>query len=89
MRPMQLDMLFVSHFPTHATVWQILQIVGSDPDYSESLVSQGCAVEDREGTYWIVSCYWFPTNGQAQRFTEDQKNAFRSWKTVQVRQLSN
>lgn len=89
MRPTQLDLLFVSSFPTHATVWQTLQIVGNDMDYCESMVSQGTAVKDREGTYWIVSCYWFPTDAAAQKFVEDQKKAFRSWKTVEAIQLSN
>lgn len=66
----QLEFNFLSHFPTHSTVWNLLECVGYayDNPYQEELIEKGIAFRDRKGTVWLIVCNWFPTKEKAEAF---------------------
>lgn len=78
----QRRMLFVSHFPTHSTAWELLEFIGTQKAYEDEFIQRGDAFRDAKGTAWLISCYWMATEELAERWAND--NGLSLYQTTEV-----
>lgn len=75
-------MRFVSHFPTHSTVWELMEFFADGNVYLERLMATGEVFRDASGTYWWASCSFFTTRKRAEDYAGKPDHS--AWTAIEI-----